>query len=155
MIRFHLAFRTVLFCTLLGIILTSVGCRSASRNKLENARINSIIINSRAYASDNNGAYPTKLDDLYPKYINLVSNFYSPPQNEAEPDPQPYYYRPGLQVSSAVDEPIVVSPHVIKGKVNVGYRGGAIRRMSYEDAQKVLSLPGWIRTAPSMVSSSK
>lgn len=138
----------LIFCLLGGAIFSLVGCGSSNRNNLEKARIDSIILNCRAYASDNDGNYPSKLGDLYPQYINLVANFYSPPQNEAEPEPQPYYYRPGLKASSNVDEPLVVSPHIIKGKVNVGYRGGAIRRLNYEEAEKVLSLPGWIKNAP-------
>ena len=133
----------------LGVLLTSfTSCGSAARNKLEADRIKAILLLSRTYASDNSDKYPGKLADLHPKYISLSDNFYSPPLNESEPEPLPFYYRPGLTKDSKMDEPVVVSPHLVGGKVSVGYRGGAIRRMSYDDAQKILSLPGWLKSAP-------
>jgi len=120
-----------------------------SVNNLERVRILSIVVNCRAYATDHDGKYPEKLDDLHPRYIDLADNFYSPPRNETETEVQPYYYRPGLLVDSKIDEPMVVSPHVVKGKVNVGYRGGFIRKIDYTEAQKILAdIPGWVRKAP-------
>ena len=128
--------------------LSLVSCGDSSRTKLEHARVKSILIYSRAYATEHNGKYPGALADLHPKYIDLVSNFYSPPQSETENQPQPYYYRPGLKVGSKIDEPLVVSPHVVKGMVNVGYLGGFIRQLEFEEVQKLLSQPGWVQKAP-------
>lgn len=125
------------------------GCGNSSRSKMEHARVQSILIHCRAYATDNDGRYPTALADLYPKYINLITNFYSPPNSAAEDKPQAYYYRPGLNVGAKVDEPLVVSPHVVKGKVNVGYLGGFVRTLPKEDAQKILGGPNWVQQAPS------
>lgn len=126
------------------------GCAGNKRNKLELARIQSILIHCRAYATDHNDRYPPNLSALHPKYINLTNNFYSPPHSAAEDKPQAYYYRPGLHVGAKIDEPLVVSPHVIKGKVNVGYLGGFIRRLPKEDAQKILGKPDWEQIAPAL-----
>lgn len=137
---------TVLITSLLS--LTS--CGRGQRNKLEEARIEAILIHCRAYATDNDGKYPSKLSDLHPKYINLVSNFYSPPNSAAEEKEQAYYYRPGLNVGDKIDEPLIVSPHVIKGQVNVRYLGGFIRTLGKEEAQKILSNPQWAQEAPQL-----
>lgn len=134
----------VLFLT--ACLLSS--CARRERNKLEHARVQAILIHCRAYATDHDGKYPPALADLHPKYINLVSNFYSPPHSAAEDKPQAYYYRPGLHVGAKIDEPLVVSPHVIKGKVNVGYLGGFIRKLPKEEAQKILGKPDWEQLAP-------
>ena len=140
-------FRNFLFLVLVACFLTS--CGKGRRTKLEHARIETILLQSRAYATDHKDIYPTSLDDLYPKYIDLATIFYSPPQSEAEEVPQAYYFRTGLKVGAKMDEPLVVSPHVVRGKVNVGYIGGFIRKLEYEEAQKILTLNGWLQEAPS------
>jgi hypothetical protein len=132
----------VLFLTLL------TGCGKSARNKIEEARVLSILVNCRAFATDHEGNYPKVLADLHPKYVDLVDVFYSPPYSVAEDKPQAYYYRTGLKVGALVDEPLVVSPHVIKGKVNVGYLGGFIRTLDKEEAERILKQPDWTQQAP-------
>ncbi|MDF1816289.1 MAG: hypothetical protein P1V20_29085 [Verrucomicrobiales bacterium] len=137
--------------TLVFVCLVSItGCSGGKRKKLEHARVQTLLIHCRAYATDHNGNYPSGLTDLFPKYIQLASNFYSPPHNATDDLPQAYYYRPGLNVGAKVDEPLVVSPHVVKGKVNVGYVGGFVRTLDKEDAQKILAKPEWEQKAPSL-----
>ncbi len=142
---FHIFFRlgmlVLCFCLL-------TGCGQGGRTKIEHARMLSILVNCRAFATDHEGDYPTVLADLHPKYVDLVDVFYSPPFSEAEDKPQVYYYRTGLKVGALVDEPLVVSPHVIKGMVNVGYLGGFIRKLDKEEAEKILKQPNWTQQAP-------
>lgn len=129
-----------------GLLLLA-GCGSGKRVQLEQARVHSILVNSRAFATDHEGSYPSNLADLHPRYIDLATNFYSPP-NRAADQAKAFYYRPGLKVGDKIDEPLVISPHVIKGKVSVGYLGGFVRKMEFEDAQKILGKGGWIQEAP-------
>jgi len=124
------------------------GCEQGNRTKIEHARVMSILVNCRAFATDHGGDYPALLADLHPKYIDLVEVFYSPPYSKAEDKAQVYYYRTGLKVGALVDEPLVVSPHVIKGKVNVGYLGGFVRNLDKEEAEKILKQPDWTQQAP-------
>ena len=124
------------------------GCGGKSPIKLEEIRVKSILINCRAFATDHDGNYPESLADLHPKYIDLVSNFYSPPFAKHDNTPRPFHFRRGLKVDAKVDEPLVISPHTVKGKVNVGYRGGFIRRLELAEAQRILTQPGWSQEAP-------
>ncbi len=142
------------FLALLSVLcLVLVGCGQSRRDQVELARMKSILLQSRAYATDHGNDYPGSLAELHPKYINEVSTLYSPPQLESETERQPYYYRLGLRVGTKVDEPMVISPHVIKGRVNVGYVGGFTRQLSFEETQQIISAGdmNWVQTAPPYV----
>jgi hypothetical protein len=135
----------ILFC-IFGFGIS--GCGRNSPAKLEEVRIKSILINCRAFATDHDENYPSALADLHPKYSNLVSNLYSPPFEKHDNSPLPFHFRTGLKVGAKVDEPLVISPQTVKGKVNVGYLGGFIRRLELAEAQKILNQSGWSQSAP-------
>ena len=148
-------FASRLICLILASVLAVffVGCGAHSPKKTEKKRIQALILGSRAFATDNGGHYPGALSDLHPKYIGLISGFYSPRLTKTDKI-QPFYYRPGLKVGAKVDEPIIVSPNSIKGKVNVGYLGGFIRQMTVGEAKKIVSNPDWVQSAPGLAESS-
>ena len=142
-------FRLTIF--LLPALLLN-GCGRNSPEKMEAARVRSILIGSRAYATDHEGEYPSSLTDLHPKYIALISSFYSPPREKRRESAEPFHYRSGLKVNSKVDEPLVISPRSVKGKVCVGYRGGFMRKVDVTKAQKLLNETGWSQSAPPLTS---
>ncbi len=135
---------------LLLLAFALAGCGGNGPKTQEKMRIHALLIASRAYATDHEGKYPEVLADLHPKYIDLASGFYSPPVDSKGDRLQPFHYRQGHRVGSKVDEPLIISPKVIRGKVSVGYLGGFIRQVELEFAQDLLSAPGWVQDVPAI-----
>jgi len=114
--------------------MTKVQDRAISIKEANDVR--SLVIACNIYASDWDGAFPEKLQDLYPDYMGD-----QPPLRAVNPktkDTEDYIYFPGLTKASRSNLPLIASPFVNRGKRVVGIAGGHVKAMKEEEYQDLL-----------------
>ncbi len=101
--------------------------------------IRNLSLGLRSYASDNEGAFPSSIDELFPTYIDdpVFQDMITRPFEEKR---WAYFYRPGLSDASDVTEPVLLSVHPRRNNYAVGYMDGTVKQIKSEEFDRIRPL---------------
>jgi len=115
------------------------GVQQKAQSTKQMSDVRQLIYACKAYAADNNGAFPESLPilitDGYLDSKELLFWKASPSAEEAEP----HLYRPGLTDSAQGEEALIAAAQPILGKRTVGYADGSVTAIPEEEFQATLA----------------
>jgi len=123
----------VLVLVLVGLAMPAIVIKADRGLRIkEVSNVKQLILACSLYASDRDGKYPERLQDLYPYYIDIEDFFeaYNPETQMSEP----YIYFPGQ-----ADSDFPRSPLVENEKRVVGFVGGLVIEMREEEFQRMMN----------------